>query len=123
AFKINGITGVEWDGYSDLEADDILKSKRERKKKIDIALESAKLFLIDVLGDKKYEKRKVIMEMAAEAGISDATLNRAKNELGIIGHSIGYGKNKLAWWSMEDVKKEDLPHEPEQEKISDLSIS
>ncbi|GFI60892.1 DNA repair protein RadA [Clostridiales bacterium] len=120
AFRINGTTGVEWDGYSDLEADDILNSRRERKKKEAVSLEEAKSFLIETLGDKEYEKLEVIKAKAEEAGIARQTLYNAKKELNIQSHNIGFGKGKMSWWTINDIKKEDLPHEPEQTKISEL---
>ncbi len=123
AFKINDVSGVEWNGYSDLEADDILDSRRERKKKEPVSLEEAERFLIETLGNKEYERLELIKTKAEEAGIAERTLYNAKNELNIVSHSIGYGKNKIAWWSMNDIKKEDLPHEPQQTKLTDLPIS
>lgn len=90
------------------------RKKEKTRDKPSVALDEAMDFLEDLLSEKGYEKIEVIKAKAEQIGIKERTLYNAKNELNINSKNIGFGKNKIAWWSLPDVE---LPKEPEQLKI------
>lgn len=93
---------------SDIQADDLLKTTHgERTSKKTLASE----FLRDTLQGGPKPVRE-LLEEAAELGISDTTLNRAKDELGIISEKADFGGG----WDWE------LPQQPDDEDHEDHGL-
>jgi hypothetical protein len=76
----NGAVGVEWKGVTSLSAAALLAAPVDPEERS--ALDEAKEFLCDVLGDGPRWSKAVTKE-AREARISEITLKRAKSELGV----------------------------------------
>lgn len=119
AMHIDSTRGIVWDGYSELQADDIMGSFRTRTQKASPTKEDAKELILDLIGNKGYEKSEVIKVAAEKEGIGKQTLYNAKSELGITHHQIGKGGNQISWWTLPEVEKDDLPiNNAEQTKIN-----
>jgi len=100
--------GVVWESYSDLTADEIIGGfiKDGTRNKPSVKLENAAAWLEDFMGTAPYIDASKINRAAIEAGISSATLNRAKNQLGILGKQIGKkGQGATYWFYPENADK------------------
>lgn len=93
AFRLRGsknseVSHVEWvAGPCSLSADDLLRPRHERKPE---AYEEACAFLSDFLADGRRSSDEVDTH-AAELGISDSTLRRARKKLGVRCFKKGFG--------------------------------
>lgn len=108
AFKIdpeNG--GVIFDGFSDLTANELLGGCGKREKPAD-ALNKACDEILNLLGEEGYTEFKDIKKQAEIAGITRATLYRAKDELMLNHVTVGYGKNKKSYWISGDIDKDEF---------------
>jgi|GEM_PF-1085713 len=114
AFRIDDKNGVIMDGEVDLGADDIVGKQATGRNKPSVTLEEAKEFLAEIMNREGFAKSNDITKAAEEKGVSQTTLYRAKKELGLKGHAIGFGKNKISWWTLPDVEP---PQEPQQQEI------
>jgi putative DNA primase/helicase len=83
--------GFQWTGASSITVSGMLRDETDDEDKS--ALEEAKAFLIEILGGKQPVNAGNIFKEAKEAGISEATLKRAKRALGV-----------------ESVKPKDIPN-------------
>ncbi|MCX6361211.1 MAG: AAA family ATPase [Armatimonadetes bacterium] len=82
---------VEWLGESDLTADQILSTARDQPS------DQAKAFLLELLADGPVGS-KTVTDRATQAGLSTATLNRAKKDLGVQSFRTG-----TVWeWALKD---------------------
>ena len=105
AFKIdpdNG--GVIFDGFSDLTASDLVSpfTGGTREKPAD-ALNYACGQILELMGDDGYADFTDVKSLAALNGISQSTLNRARNELMIKTVMLGFGKKKASYWVSPDI--------------------
>ncbi|NCC16339.1 MAG: AAA family ATPase [Clostridia bacterium] len=118
ALHIDGSRGIVWDGFSELEADDIMNPTRTRAQKMAPTKDDAKQLILNLISNKGYEKSEVIKAAAENEGISERTLYNAKSELKVVHHQIGKGGKQISWWTLPDVSKDDLPkNSAEQIKI------
>ena len=109
AFRLGGETGIEWAGYCNWTADEVmgLAHRKLTRSKPSATKEEAKELLLEIMGDEGYADTKEIFKLAEERGISERTVYNAKKELGIYSHQIGKNATYLSWWTMPDVSKED----------------
>jgi hypothetical protein len=89
----NGAVKVEWGEETTLRADALLAALASPKKRS--ALDEAKEFVLESLKDRAVLSTR-LEEEAQSAGISEATLRRAKVDLGIVAKKSGKG----GWWSV-----------------------
>jgi len=73
--------GFQWTGVSDITVSGMLRDETDDDDRS--AIEEAKSFLIETLGGKTPVNAGVVFKEAKEAGISEATLKRAKRALGV----------------------------------------
>ena len=101
-------SGLVIDGTCDLDADEIMPIRRDRrgKNKPAVCLDDAKDVILELLGDEGYCEAKAIYELAGMRGISKRTLYNARDEMHLQSVKIGFGKNKVTWWLSPDVDKE-----------------
>ena len=106
AFHIDD-SGLVIDGTSDLEADEIMPIRRDRrgKNKPAVCLDDAKDVILELLGDEGYCEAKAIYELAGMRGISQRTVRNARIEMKLQSVQIGF-KPKVTWWLSPDVDKE-----------------
>ena len=90
-----------WTGTSDLTAERILETvaKMENSDGQKKAKEEAEEFLRDMLDSGRMHVKELTKE-ARDAGISNATLRRAKEALGVTSQSEGFGKDKKWYWEL-----------------------
>ncbi len=88
---------IEWLGKSMVSAD-ILYSEpnQEDRNQTDEAME----WLVDFLGDSEVDS-KVAKQKAADAGITDKALRRARDKLKVNVKRVGRGKEHVSLWSLE----------------------
>jgi hypothetical protein len=55
--------------------------------------------------------------LGAQAGFPERTVERARQRLGVLHRSIGYGTSKRSWWSLPSF----LPSEPISASLSDVA--
>jgi hypothetical protein len=103
AFKISRDTGFQWLGEcDDISVDELLayKSANSRDEKV----REAMAFLEEILLDGKILSTEVL-ELAADNGISEKTLYRAKKKLGVVSD-----KQDGQWYWSLDCDEEDGQH-------------
>jgi archaellum biogenesis ATPase FlaH len=92
-----GASLIKWKGFSDLTSTDLLAtSKKERDHG---ALDAARSLLGSILRDRDVPVDEIEAE-AANYQISKTTLQRAKQEMGVVSKRRGYGKNGEWVWSL-----------------------
>ncbi len=103
---------IAWRGESDLTAEELLDTppSAEERSAIDEAID----FLRDLLSDQKVRDgygmlAGEVMGHAKTAGISQATLNRAKRALGVVPHRVGFGGDGRYYWRLPRAKPGDKP--------------
>jgi hypothetical protein len=85
AFGLDPVSGFTWMGDCDTTIDEVLG----RGKKPESQFAKARRFLETTLADARPVPAVEIMQMAEEQGISPATLNRAKDALGVLSTKRG----------------------------------
>lgn len=100
--------GVVWDGESELTADQITGPRKEGRDKPSASLSEAVEFIEELLQVKGYAELGHLKSTAAAAGISRATLYRAKDELGLKTSTIGFSR-KITWWALPEVDLDVIP--------------
>ena len=105
-YHIDQETGIVFDGYSELTADDILGPKQTPRGRPGDSLEEAKNLLYEMLGKEGYARRDDIMTAAALQSIGERTVQRAKKELGVWHLVLGRASSRDTWWLMPGVEKE-----------------
>jgi hypothetical protein len=95
-YAISEKYGFEWKSGTAL-TEQMIMGTAAREEKAGSALDEAKEFLRDVLKDGKRMSREV-KELAELMGVSERTLQRAKNEIGAISKRDGFAENGLTYW-------------------------
>lgn len=98
--------GIVFDGFSDLQADDILNVRSKTRDKPSVEKDEVKEQLLDLLGDKGAAKLEDIEAMRAMGGWSKGTLYNAKTDLQLKSVTIGFSQNKKTWWLLPEVDVE-----------------
>lgn len=99
AFHIDADTFIVFDGFCDLDAEQILgPARRKGRSEENKAIAFLRSYFKDIL----YAESSAILKAAAEAGISERTLNRAKQSLKMKGVSLGFHP-KTHWWLLPEV--------------------
>lgn len=93
-----GTSAIEWQGYSEYSADDLLKLKGPEDGS---ALDEAMRVLFSILGDGKVEAKEA-KKLAMDAGVAAATLKRAKKALGVDSIRQGFGRGSRFFWSLPE---------------------
>lgn len=91
----DGVT-INWLGESQLTANELLSAPSQRERP---AIEEAKRLLIGLLGEGALSA-KLVRTKATDAGISTATLRRAKEELFIASRRRGFGPASVVFWEL-----------------------
>ena len=91
----DGVT-INWIGPSPLTAQDLMNAPSQRERPV---IEEAKRYLFGLLGDGPVSA-KVVRSKAADAGVSSATLRRAKDELSIASRRRGFGPESIVFWEL-----------------------
>lgn len=119
-YHIDGAKGVVYDGECNLTADDIVKQGQPgARAKPAITLTRARQMLEELLGVNGYATLEQVETLQEQAGISDRTLYRARNELAVQSVSIGQPPNRKTWVLLPeiDVDKFKLEHTPPPEQL------
>jgi hypothetical protein len=105
AYRIEGkdvegagsVSHLVWDGESKYSADELIAAGRDRedRSKVDEAIEWLREYLV---GGR--QKKAEILAAAKGAGITYASLDRAKVRLGVTHERDGYGKGAFYWWNL-----------------------
>jgi hypothetical protein len=97
-FEINDDFGISITGQTDLDATDVLNPpvKRESPK-----LDFAKELIVRLLKEGTNNANDIIEE-ALKNGISEKTLKKARQELGVVVKKVGFNKNRVSWWELKD---------------------
>jgi hypothetical protein len=101
AFGLDPVSGFTWMGDCDTTIDEVLG----RGKKPESQFAKARRFLETTLADARPVPAVEIMQMAEEQGISPATLNRAKDALGVLSTKRG---TQWFWVLPIDVEHTDV---------------
>ena len=95
--------GIVFSGYSDLRADDVLTahatSRNKSSKKRDELCDD----LLELFGDEDRLRVDSIEKLCEQLGCSRNTLYRARDELQIKSVVKGFGKDRTAWWLLNDT--------------------
>ena len=95
--------GIVFSGYSDLRADDVLTahatSRNKSRKKRDELCDD----LLELFGDEDRLRVDSIEKLCEQLGCSRNTLYRARDELQIKSVVKGFGKDRTAWWLLNDT--------------------
>lgn len=92
-----GVTTIDWIGESEYSADDLCSfTGRDQNS----ALTEAAHVIFSILGEGRVEAKSVI-RLASEAGVSAATLKRAKKALGVISFREGFGPGSKFFWRLD----------------------
>jgi len=103
-FRINpDFGGIVFDGFSDLQADDILNVRRGTRNKPSITLDEVSYRLNELIGEKGYARLDDIKALQEDCGCSDKTLYRAREELRLTGKTYGFSKGRVTYWIAPDV--------------------
>lgn len=110
-YHIDRDFGVVFDGYSDLEADDIIpkgvkKSRDGRKEKPADTLEEAVNALSELIGEDGYCTTEQAETLRLASGYSERTMRRAKKELELETVRIGFGDKMVVYWLAPDVDRD-----------------
>ena len=106
-FSINPeLGGVVFEGFSELNADDVLNPRMGTRKKPSVCKEEAADALLDLLGEDGYATLDDVQTLQYAMGFSERTLYNAKKDLALESVSLGFGKTKKTWWLAPDVDKE-----------------
>ena len=98
-----------WTGESDLTADKILSlGAKEESAEWSNARSDAEDFLREVLADGP-RLASDVEEDARKAGLSKATLRRAKDAIGVKSRPRGFGKDKQWFWVLPGAESSDAP--------------
>lgn len=97
---------IVFEGYSELTADQIIGSPKVKPQK-GRAFESCTELLKDFLSENGYARLSDIKAQVREMGLSERTLNRAKQALGLKSLTIGFSE-KVTWWMYPQVDKKSL---------------
>ena len=104
AFHIESQSGIDFDGFSDLEADQIVESVRRKGAG---KAKDAVTFLTSLIDEHPYAELSDIRLSAAQAGITRRTLDRAKAQLGLTDVTVGFDP-KTTWWLAPDIDVDDF---------------
>ena len=106
-FSINPeLGGVVFEGFSELNADDVLNPRMGTRNKPSVCKEEAADALLDLLGEEGYVTLDDVQTLQYAMGFSERTLYNAKKDLALESVSLGFGKTKKTWWIAPDVDKE-----------------
>ena len=94
-----GAVRVKWEGFSDLTSADLLKPLRNDRNHG--ALDIAEAFLKGELTDGPVPANEIKSD-AANLGISESTLQRAKRSLGVESERTGFGKSGVWVWHLPE---------------------
>lgn len=98
-FRINpDFGGVVFDGFSDLQADDILNVHKGTRNKPSICKDEVQYRLAELIGEKGYARLDDIKALQEECGCGKDTLYRAKEALRLTSKTYGFSKNKVTYW-------------------------
>lgn len=120
SFGIDHEQGVIVNGTSDLTADDVLNPQKPSRGRSGGALNDALTLLGEMLAEEGFALKADIEKAAATAGISQATLYRAKKDMELKSLSFGFSSGKKAWWMLPSVTADDIEQAqpvPEQEVL------
>lgn len=102
-FEVNPMKGgIKFNGFTDLTADDILNSAYSVRSKSSVKKDELCDKLLEMFGEDELIEVPTVSELCEQLDCSRATLKRAKNELGIISESKGFGKDKKTQWRLSD---------------------
>lgn len=107
--------GMDFCGYSDLTADDVLGAVRGTRDKPSARLDDAAQQLNDLLGDKGWADLDDIHALQSEYDISKSTLYNAKKELRLKSVSCCFGSIKKSYWLLPGIDTEQFRQMREQE--------
>lgn len=106
-FSINPeLGGVVFEGFSELNADDVLNPRMGTRRKPSVCKEEAADALLELLGEDGYVTLDDVQTLQYAMGFSERTLYRAKDDLALKSVTLGFGKTKKTWWLTPDVDKE-----------------
>jgi hypothetical protein len=112
AFRFTEDGTFYWDGLVELDANAVLAPPARGDTDEKFALRDAEHFLLTVLGEGWAESRQVLKE-AKDSGISERTLRRAKEDLGVVSKREGIeGKRGGGRWYWRLPETEDLECRP-----------
>ena len=115
-YHIDNMFGVAIDGLCDIDEDAIVTKpvEMQTRNKPAVTLTRAIELLDGLLGDTGYCTREAIDELQESEGISEGTLSKARNELGIKSFSIGQPPNRKTWWLSPDIDRDQfkIDHDP-----------
>jgi RecA/RadA recombinase len=98
--------GLVWNPHTTLTVDMIQGHVKPQTDSGDSAIDEAKEFLLDVLADERQIAKDVSI-MAKQYDISEKTLRRAREGLGVLTKREGFGKGSVVYWElpfMQDAK-------------------
>ena len=94
-----GREGLTWNPHTHVTAAMIQGYAKPANNSGDSALDDAKEFLQEVLGQGRQSVRDITIT-AKQSCISDITLRRAREELGILFEREGFGKSSVTYWKL-----------------------
>ena len=101
--------GIVFNGYSELNADDILNLRMESRKKPSAKLDAVCDDILQLFGEQDYIQIESINDLCEQLECSRNTLYRARDELQIQSVTKGFGKSRSTFWIMPDVDKNTIP--------------
>ena len=114
-----GLPRIEWTGPLDLSADDALRPKKAMKQ-AEKGVLLASEWLVQMLRDGPRPAIEMIPE-ALKIGISERTLERAKDSIGVRSHLTNIGGKSLGWmWKLRQTHYADLPELGDLPELSEL---
>ena len=115
-----GLPRIEWTGPLDLSADDALRPKKAMKQ-AEKGMLLASEWLVQMLRDGPRPAIEMIPE-ALKIGISERTLERAKDSIGVRSQLSNIGGKSLGWmWELRQTHYADLPVLKELPRLGELS--
>jgi archaellum biogenesis ATPase FlaH len=95
--ELYGVARVAWDGASSLTANDLVRPRVDEDEAP--ALAEAVRVLKEILADAPLSAGNV-KKLAAQAGVAERTLHRARQVLGVTARRHGFGQGAVYVWSM-----------------------
>ncbi|MCL2035439.1 MAG: AAA family ATPase [Oscillospiraceae bacterium] len=108
SFSIDHEKGIVINGTSELTADDILNPVKSGGNRGG-SREDAMNLLAGLLSENGYALKGDIEREAQAAGISQRTLQRARQDMELKSILRGFGKDKKGYWILPTADKEDIP--------------
>lgn len=117
SFSIDHEKGIVINGTSELTADDVLNPQKPGRGRVGGSRDEAMKLLADVLAEEGYALKADIEKAADAAGISQATLYRARKDMELKSLPLGYGSKKRSYWMLPSVDKSDISVSAERQEV------